>query len=112
MSPEASVNKSLVLLKSVNETAIIRCVGFGFPVPVVQWFRDDRLVDIKNDNTSLDVYQIIINTKPVEFLGDIVSILHVNPDHTYKQFGNYTCNATKIKGKDETDLHDVEIVRK
>ena len=109
MRPEASVNQSLVLLTNVSEEAIIKCTGKGYPTPLVRWFREGKLVEVQDINSNLSVYQTIIIEQPVQFLGDIVSILYVNPDHSYKQFGNYTCNATK---DNEKDLVDVEIVRK
>ena len=87
---------------------IIQCSGKGYPVPLVRWFRDGLKI---NTNKSLDVYQVPDENTSPGFLEWIKTTLHVNPDSTYSQFGNYTCNATKPTD-DEKDLQDIEIVRK
>jgi hypothetical protein len=110
VSPEAEVNTlSPIYLNSSNEQTIIRCRGRGYPPPVVSWFRDGKRIDT---NSSSDVYQHFGTTTPARFLGWISTILYVKPDSTHSQFGNYTCNATKLNDNKEDDLEVVEIVRK
>ena len=67
---------------------------------------------IDTNSTSSDVYQVVVKkTKPIGFLEWLSTILYVNPDASHNQFGNYTCNATKLKDN-EQDHKIVEIVRK
>ena len=108
--PETYVNASLVILKNINEQAIILCRGRGYPPPDVSWFRDGRRVDT-NTSVTPGLHQRIGNPVPNKFLGWVSVILYVNPDASHAQFGNYTCNATKLKDN-EQDLKNVEIVRK
>ena len=106
---QAEVNTSSeIYFNNTDEQVIIRCSGRGYPSPVVSWFRDRKKI---NTNSSSDVYQVFGKTTPTRFLGWISTILYINPDPAHSQFGNYTCNATKLKAN-EHDLQVVEIVRK
>ncbi|XP_028410342.1 uncharacterized protein LOC114532921 [Dendronephthya gigantea] len=107
--PEAIVNVSSVInFTSIKEQVIVRCEGRGYPTPVVRWFRDGGMVTT-NRSVTPGVYQRIGNTEPSKFLGWISAILYVKPDASHAQFGNYTCNVTKLKDS-QKDLKNVEIV--
>ncbi|XP_028394789.1 hemicentin-1-like [Dendronephthya gigantea] len=107
--PEAIVNvSSVIYFTSIKEQVIVRCEGRGYPTPVVTWFRDERMVTT-NRSVTPGVYQRIGNTEPSKFLGWISAILYVKPDASHAQFGNYTCNVTKLKDS-QKDLKDVEII--
>ena len=109
--PETKVNStSAIYLNNINTTVIILCSGKGYPLPVVRWFKDGNEIDT-NSTTSSDVYQVVVKKTNPKFLEWLSTILYVNPDATHSQFGNYTCNATKLKDN-EQDHKIVEIVCK
>ncbi len=106
---QAEVNtSSAIYFNNTEEQAIIRCRGRGYPPPVVSWFWNAQTI---NTNSSSDVYQVFGKSTPTRFLGWISTTLYINLDATHSQFGNYTCNATKLNGN-EYDIKVVEIVRK